>query len=118
MGTIYAAEALCYLNRLNEAIELLSPTNLEITDTNLKLPFSPYSSFNYDPVTNISYILSVNLAIVHIMKVREKKNFFFKLIIQDDLPQAQQYVNKALSIHHSTVALLLQVYLELRKGKY
>jgi len=102
LGNVYAAEALCMLGRANEAADHLNPSTLGITESTANLPSSPYSPFSPDPSLNMRYSLLVNLAIVHIMK--------------EDLVQAQQYLTLALSLSKSTAGLLLQVYLELRKG--
>jgi len=99
LGNIYAAEALCMLGRPIEAAQHLSPTTLGLTNDSQTINISPYSIEN---IGNVRYALCVNLAVVHILK--------------DDLLQAQQCISQALTFGHSTTGVLLQVYLELRKG--
>ena len=64
------------LNKPSEAAQHLSPTSLGLVNEvashtpNVNLPTSPYSPFNSESNLNIRYTLYVNLAVVHILKVR------------------------------------------------
>jgi len=103
LAHIYAAESYCMLNRPADAAQHLNPNTLGLTEPsgNLVIFSSPYPQ--PESGLTVRYSMYVNLAVVNILR--------------DDLLQAQQCVNQALTISkQATPALLLQVYLELRKG--
>jgi len=126
LAHVYAAEALCMLNCPSQALQHLSPTILDeifpqaaTATTATAIPQassptlspltgihpSPYSSLtSSQPFPNIARsMLYTNLACVHILK--------------EDMAQAQVCIAQALTHQpSSTKALLLQVYLEIRKG--
>lgn len=100
---MYATEALCMLGRPQDALAYLNPATLGITDNSqINIPSSPYSTQTQEPVLNAKYTLFVNMAVVHVLR--------------DDLKEAQNAVTAALNVNRAPSALLLQVYLELRKG--
>jgi CCR4-NOT transcription complex subunit 10 len=100
LGNIYAAEALCWLNKPDEAAQHLSPSILNQVGSE-SLSSSPYQ-LQSDPVLNPRFTILINLAVVNILR--------------DNLSQANEYVNQALSICHSTSSILLRAYLDLRNG--
>ena len=72
-GSLYAAEALAMLSKPSEAAEYLQPTRLglgEQTANNINFSLDPSQ-----PRTTLSakHLLFLNLAVVHILKVRKKK---------------------------------------------
>lgn len=78
---MYAAEALCWLNRPQEASEHLSPSSLGIGDSQTlpSLTSSPYS-LKSDPSHNPKFSLLINLAVIQILKVMNETDvccFFF-----------------------------------------
>lgn len=68
LANLYAAESLCMLGKPTEAANHLSPTALGIATENTvaNLKASPYG---IDNVTNMRFVLFLNLAVVHILKV-------------------------------------------------
>eukprot|EP00026_Physarum_polycephalum_P002861 Phypoly_transcript_02870.p1 GENE.Phypoly_transcript_02870~~Phypoly_transcript_02870.p1 ORF type:complete len:843 (+),score=269.67 Phypoly_transcript_02870:83-2611(+) len=113
LAHVYAAESLCMLGRATEATEHLSPSIIDelIPPNSTVSPLqgthpSPYSSLtsHSQPLSAVARnMLYTNLAASHILR--------------DDLAQAQACITQALTHQpSSTKALLLQVYLELRKG--
>jgi tetratricopeptide (TPR) repeat protein len=113
LAHVYAAESLCMLGRASEAIDHLSPSIIDdlIPPNSSVSPLqgthsSPYSSLtsHSQPLSAVARnMLYTNLACAHILR--------------DDLAQAQACIAQALTHQpSSTKALLLQVYLELRKG--
>jgi CCR4-NOT transcription complex subunit 10 len=131
LAHLYAAEALCMLNRPAEAMQHLSPSLVKDLPASLPAGSSSSSStsggggggsssatpapgaFGPAPPTQFSlasalassarYVLYVNLAAAH--------------ILQDKLPQAQKCLLHATAIHPSSPhALLLQTYIELARG--
>jgi len=95
---IYAAEAYCMLSKPALAAEHLLPSKFAETVT---LP-SSYPQSSDEPCTNVRYLLAVNLGIIHSLR--------------DDLTAAQQAISQALQIQQTTRAILIQVYILLRKG--
>lgn len=130
LAHLYAAEALCMLNRPAEAMQHLSPSLVKDLPASLPAGSSSSSSstsggggsssatpapgaFGPAPPTQFGlasalassarYVLYVNLAAAH--------------ILQDKLPQAQKCLLHATAIHPSSPhALLLQTYIELARG--
>eukprot|EP01119_Soliformovum_irregulare_P022623 TRINITY_DN7790_c0_g1_i1.p1 TRINITY_DN7790_c0_g1~~TRINITY_DN7790_c0_g1_i1.p1 ORF type:complete len:654 (+),score=159.62 TRINITY_DN7790_c0_g1_i1:33-1964(+) len=101
LANMYAAEALVSLGKADEAVQHLDPKNLGLGNSD-SVNFSFPNSVWGDASCNPRHVLYVNLAVVHILK--------------EELQEAYQKINQALSVGHSTPAVMMQVYLELRNG--
>lgn len=81
LASMYAAEALAMLSRPAEAAEYMQPTKLGLGEqSTLSINFSldPSQPANL----NAKHVLFLNLAIVHILKVRFSKEAFFANIFR------------------------------------
>ncbi|KAG6589827.1 CCR4-NOT transcription complex subunit 10, partial [Cucurbita argyrosperma subsp. sororia] len=134
LGHVYAAEALCLLNRPKEAIEYLLYYLSGGTD--FKLPFGQENCelFRIDGVADIEGVNGGSTTAANTSSREELHGFKFLrpeeargvlfanfatvLALQGDLEQAQQFISEALSIiPNSPEATLTAVYIDLAIGK-
>lgn len=114
LGNIYTAEAMVMLGKPMEAAQFLSPEALELS--NESTPEGPQLTGSRGESINIRHALALNLAVVSVLRVGVLQWWFLTFLLQDELTQAEQYLNQALALGYSTQAVLLRVYIDLRRG--
>lgn len=129
LGRVYAAEALCRLNRLSESAEQLSA--YLSGDISLELPCrddasqkSPLKGWGYNGANKST---SVEMAKEHLFTIPHNREEGRGLLyvdlaavfaLQGDLNQADYYVQEAISlIPNNPRAILAAIYLDLRLGR-